>query len=655
MFDQILILFAVSVVLVTLLRKFHLPPLLGYVATGILIGPYGFDVLPDHKELAFVAEFGVVFLLFTIGLELSLPKILSMRRSLLRLGGLQVLFSALLTGTVATWFGLSFPAAFTIAGAIALSSTAIASKLLIEQDELNLRHGKMALSILLFQDLAAIPFLVLVPELASDGQTALSVVLTVAALKGLLIITAILFLGRRLLRPIYHLVAKARSTELFMLTTLLVVMVSAWATESFGLSLALGGFLAGAVLAETEFVHQIEHDIEPFRDIFLGLFFVTIGMLLNPMLVLHEWLTLLWIVTALILVKTAIITLLGVWAGESKKASMRTGLVLAQGGEFGFALLTLAHEQNVLTEQTNQIIIASIILSMLIAPFLIRYNRVIARALFPNIPSDQTLQEKETLVDQADELQGHVILCGYGRVGQTLGWFLESEGIPFIGLDLDSKRLLESTAAKEPVFYGDASDLAILERAGIARANLLIVCFDEQVRALKLIRAVREASHKLPLLVRTRDDRQLEELLAAGATEVVPELLEASLMLASHMLMLLGKKPVWVQQHILEIQKNRYHMLRGYYAGELVANLEEEAVSADTLHAVELEESAWAVGKTIPEIQASGLILDLASFRRGGFKSPAPCPETALKAGDVLVLRGKAAYLNACEDKLLRG
>lgn len=471
MFHAVLILFGVAVFSVAVLRRLKLPPILGYLLTGWVVGPVGIGLVEDTHDLHYVAEFGVVFLLFTIGLELSLPKIIAMRRPLLTLGGLQVLLCCSIVLAVSYFAGFAWAGAVTVAGALTLSSTAVGIKLLVEQNELHASHGRMALSILLFQDLAAVPFLILVPALAlpEAGEASLAPLLGITLAKGFFVFAIILLAGRWLIRPLLHQVALGRSTELFMLTALLIVMVSAFLTEEFGLSLALGGFLAGAVLAETEYCHQIESDIQPFRDILLGLFFVTVGMKIDPMATLQEWVWVLAILIALIVVKFGIITALARFFGQVTLAcSIRTGLVLAQGGEFGFALLTLAAERDVLSDRAHQITLSAIILSMIIAPFLIRHNERIANWLGgSNDEEGLKAMRAQSLADVQHQVKGHVIICGFGRVGQALARFLEPEGIPYIGLDMDPRRLKEALAAKEPVYYADASQIENLDRKSV--------------------------------------------------------------------------------------------------------------------------------------------------------------------------------------------
>lgn len=654
-FDDLLLVLAFAVVIVWILKRLHLPPILGYLITGMIVGPYSLSYLESQDSLSFLAEFGVVFLLFTIGLELSLPKLIAMRRSLLGLGGMQVILCTVIVLAISYMIGLSWPAAITIAGALTLSSTAVATKQLIEQDELHQEHGKLSLSILLFQDLAAVPFLIIVPALAPSADIPIGETLLNALLMGAVVFLGMLAAGRWLLRPLFHNIAFVRSTELFMLAALLVVLVSAFITEHSGLSLALGGFLAGVMLAETEYVHQIEADIQPFRDILLGLFFITIGMKLDPRVVINEWSNLIAIVVALIVVKTMIIAILGKIAGASSPASLRAGLALAQGGEFGFALIALALPRQVLDLETSQFIIAAIIFSIALAPLFIRNSLRITNILLPGGAAPVDEQAQLSFEDKS-HYENHVIICGYGRVGQTLARFLEFEGYPFIGLDMDPVRLKEARAAKEPVFYGDSTDEAVLKAAGIEKSTLLIVAYDDDARSIKCLEVIRRINRDIPVLVRTADDRHQEKLEQAGATDVISDRLESSLMLASHMLILLGTSPEEARQQVWEVKTNRYKLLQSHYLGqEDHQHLEEVSEDKTNLHAIEITDGAYAVGKTIEQVMVDKMPIQIASFSRNGFKCEEPEPTTTLQAGDVIVAIGTAEEIYIAEEKLLQG
>ena len=657
-FEILLMTLGLSVVIVSILRRIHLPPLLGYLIAGACVGPYGLGLLETKEEIRSIAEFGVVFLLFSIGLELSLPKLISMRRSLLGLGGMQVVLCTAAAMLIAKMLGLSWPAAIVISGALALSSTAVVTKQLVEQDELHQTHGKLALAILLFQDLATVPFLIIVPALADTAQqSAIGTVLLQRVGMGTMIFLVMLAAGRWLLRPLFHHIAQARSSELFMLTTLLVVLASAFLTEHYGLSAALGAFLAGVMLAETEYVHQIESDIQPFRDILLGIFFISVGLVFDTRVVMDQWIWVGGIVALLIIFKTAVIALLAKLADTTHNTALRTGLILAQGGEFGLFLLAVAQDKNVIDIKINQIVIASIVISMAVSPILIRNSEKIASIILSLFGKQLKDIPNADLRSPPKALENHVIICGYGRVGQTLAKFLEYEAIPFVGLDLDPVRLREARAAADPVFFGDPGEEGVLAAAGINKARLLIIAFSNPnpKQSLKILRNVRRVNRDLPVLVRTLDDADLETLQVAGATEIIPDKLESSLMLASHMLILLGQSPAKAQQQVKEVKANRYRFLRSYFEGEKIGHLENTSPQKHSLHAVELTESAYAIGRTLEEIVAENPNIRISSFSRNGFKCNELAPYTVLQPQDILVLEGTSEEIYLGEEKLLQG
>ncbi len=654
-FHEILVLLAVAVIAVAVFRRFRLPPILGYLTVGVLVGPFGLQWIPDTQDTRFLAEFGVVFLLFTIGLEFSVPRLLAMKSTVLGLGGTQVVISAALAGTVAWAVGVPWQGALIVGGVLAVSSTAIVIKQLTEQLEINSRHGHNAVGILLFQDLAVIPFLVLIPILSADSSGWAFAPLLVALLKSALAFAAMLAVGRWLLRPLFREIAAARSAELFVLTVLLVSLTAAWATHLAGLSLALGGFIAGAMLGETEFRHQVEADIRPFRDVLLGLFFITIGMLLDLRGLLHLWPWVLLTLAGLVVVKAILITALCRAFGNEAGVAVRTGIVLAQGGEFGFALLSLAITAELIGFRTGQVLLGATLLSMALAPFLIRFNGYAAKYLFAKSYIRNRVRLEADIAHDLRGLHDHVIICGYGRIGQNIGRFLEHEGFPYAALDLDPYRVREARAAGETVFYGDSTHTEILQAAGIGRARALVLSFDDAPASMKILARVRENYPELPILVRSRDDSALESLQRLGATEVVPEILEGSLMLASHLLYLLNVPVSTIVRRVREVRSDRYRLLRGFFPGEEAVPIEASEGQRERLHAVTLPDGAAAVGRRIGDLSLDDCTVTVTAVRHEGVRSARPTPDLTLSTGDVLVLYGTPQDLERAESRLLKG
>ncbi len=653
--DDVLILLTASVVCVSLFRRLHLPPILAYLVVGVIVGPYGAGLISDAADVRLLAEFGVVFLLFTIGLEFSLPQLVAMRWTVMGLGGAQVIVTAGVIGGLAWLAGTSWQGAVVVGGALAMSSTAIVTKQLTEQLEIHSRHGRKAMGILLFQDLAVIPLLIAIPTLAGAEHNGLASTMAVALAKGLAVFVIMLLIGRWALRPLFHEVAAARSNEVFTLAVLLVTLLAAWITHEAGLSLQLGAFLAGIMLGETEFRHQIESDIRPFRDILLGLFFITVGMLLDVTELRANWYWILAAVPLLMLFKGALIALFANIGSEDRRVGLRTGVILSQGGEFGFALISLALAAGLIGSTPGQLTLAAIIVSMAAAPFLIRFNELIARRVVDAGYANAGAMAKQQIEQVAQGLESHVIICGYGRTGQNVSRFLEHEGIPFIALDLDPTRVREAQEAGEPVNFGDSARREILEAAGLARAQMVVVSYEDPPSTFKLLRHVQEACPNVPVLVRTRDDVYLRAFSEAGATEVVPEVLEASLMLASHCLALLEVPMSRVIRYIREVRADQYRMLKGYFHGQERMDLEKAGRFREQLHAVTLPEDAYAIGRTLAELDLDSVDVSVTTVRRGGIRGPQPEPETVLLEGDVLVLYGTPEDLERAESLLMRG
>ncbi len=652
-FHYFLILLAVAVVLVAAFRYLRLPQVLAYLCAGVLAGPTGFGWIPDLSGTRYLAEFGLVFLMFSIGLEFSLPQLMAMKRTVLGAGGAQVLLSFAAFGGIAFALGTPAPGAVVIGAMLALSSTAIVMKLLVDQLEQNSRHGRAAFGILLFQDIAVVPFLILIPALGSDAGESLAGTLGWAVVKGAAVLAAILFVGRTWLRPVFHEVALARSREFFTLTVLLIALAAAWITQTAGLSLALGAFLAGLMIGETEYRHQVESDILPFRDVLLGLFFITVGMNLDLNVLRSQWPAALATLAAVLAIKTGIVFALGKILRQEPGVALRAGLVLATSGEFGFALLVQAQEFRVLEAGSIQMVLAAMVLSMLIAPLLIRYNGRIVKRLVPGY-RERRESNLDSIRTTATHAHGHVILCGYGRSGQNIAWMLKKENIPCLGLDLDPVRVRDARDAGEQVVYGDSARRDVLLAAGLMQARALVISFVDINIARRILNATRDLRPDMPVIVRTIDDHHLEELRSAGATEVVPESLEGSLMMGSHVLMLLGVPVSSVLRQVQNARRSRYRMLRGFFHGAAGVDESEEAYR-ERLHSVALPPRAFAVGKKLAELPLAEAGVAVTAVRRGGITGPEPEPDTRLIAGDVLVLFGAPEALEHAEKVLLEG
>jgi len=640
-------------------RSLKLPPMLGYLAVGVVIGPHALAVAKNADGVRHLGAFGVVFLMFVIGLEFNLSKLRAMRKHVFGLGFFQVLLTML--GATAAALGLAFMApalwgmswqtALVLSGALAMSSTAIVVKLMTERLEMESEHGKRVMGILLFQDLAVVPLLVLIPALGATGEQ-LFATLGIATLKATIVIILLLVGGPRVMRWWLTLVARRKSEELFVLNLLLITLGLAWLTELAGLSLALGAFTAGMLISETQYKQQVETDIRPFHDVLLGLFFISIGMMLDWRLVLERWPLVLLLVTLPVLFKAALVTLLARGLGATAGVSLRTGLYLAQAGEFGFVLLTLAQANALVPAALLNPILASMVLSMLATPVIIMYSNQLVMKLVSSEWLQQSLQ-MTSIARKSINVNKHVIICGYGRCGQNLARMLEQEGIPYMALDLDPDRVRQAAAAGDSVVFGDAARLQALMAAGLARASAVVITYLEIPGAMKVLAHIRAHAPQVPVIVRTQDDHDLEVLQQAGATEVVPEAIEGSLMLASHALALVGVPMRRVIRIVQDQRDARYNLLRGYFHGaddDSVDELNEERLSSLTLPL-----GAKSIGKALSHLALSALDVRVVSLRRSGGKVMAVAQDPLIEDGDTLVLSGKAEMLAMAEQKLLKG
>lgn len=653
---QILILLGASVLVVALFRRAGLPPVIGYFAVGFALGPNLLGIVDDNDDTRFLAEFGVVFLLFTLGLQFSLPKLVAMRRQVLGLGGSQVVLTTALAGGIAIAAGLPADIALLLGGAAAMSSTAVVIRELAARGDINQPHGSNAVGVLLFQDLAVVPFLVLIPLMAGSTEMLSSARLLLAVAEGFAAVVVVLLAGRYLLRPLFHEIARGGIGELFTMAALLVALAAAWVTHAVGLSYALGGFLAGMLLGETEYRHQVAGDIRPFRDLLLGLFFITVGMLIDPAVLKANFLTIALLVAGLVIAKAIIVAIIARIGGYPRAIAWRSGLVLAQGGEFGIALVTLGLQRELLPEALGQQLLASLVISMALTPVLIKFNRTIVTAMLGSeaVEKPPGIEEPDPAVSQVAALE-HVIICGYGRVGQNIARALQDEGIEFVALDLDPFRVRAAREAGDTVIYGSAARPDMLRAAGLYHATAAVITFAEHRQVLRAIKVLRAGRADLPILVRARDDTYLNDYLEAGATEVVPETLEASLMVMSHLLFLLKVPVRRIVEKVQRVRQRRYQSLRQIFRKEHARPIDFTHALREQLHTVVLPPGAHAVARPIGELGLEKAQVMVTALRRDGIVGHQPLPTTLLQEGDVLVLYGTPEDLEHGEEILLQG
>ena len=650
--EFVVLLLAAAVVMVALFRSMNLPPVLGYLLVGAIGGPHALNLMQESAGASHLAEFGVVFLMFSIGLEFSLARLMAMKRIVFGLGLVQVLASIALVTVLGRLFGLGWIASFALGGTLAMSSTAILSKLLADRMELDSRHGREVIGVLLFQDIAVVPLLILLPALSRPAEELLFT-LGLATLKAVLLLLLVLVFGQRLMRWWFTLVAKRRSTELFMLNVLLITLGLAWLSERVGLSLALGAFLAGMLISETEYRYQVEEDIKPFRDVLLGLFFVTVGMLLDVMEILRNLPAVLGMLAALLVLKFGIVFAASRLFGSPPGTAMRSGLWLCAGGEFGFVLLSQILDLQLMPHGLAQVAVAALVLSMLLAPLIVQISD---RLVMRFVASEWLLRSMELTRVAAQSLntEKHIIVCGYGRSGQYMARFLEQENVSYVALDLDPERVREAGAAGDTVVYGDAARRETLMAAGIMRASALVVSFGEVEAALRVIHHAHALRPDLPVVARAGDEADMEKLAQAGAAEVVPEAFEASIMLASHALALIGVPLKRVVRRIREIRSQRYALMRGFFQGSSDIGEGGDANEA-RLRSVSVPPGAAVVGRALGEMRLDECGVTVSAVRRRGIRALSPGVETRIEAGDVVVLLGGPTGLEAAEQRLLGG
>ncbi|POA16785.1 sodium:proton antiporter [Pseudomonas sp. FW300-N1A1] len=557
MLRDVLIILTASLVVIALFRRLNLPPILGYLCVGLIVGPQALGWVSDSEGLPYLAELGVVFLLFSLGLEFSLSKMLALRKVVFGLGSLQVIISSVILGGALYMAGLQASGAVLLGAGLALSSTAIVSKELTSLGEVFSPHGQNAIGVLLFQDVVAVLLLTMVPVFSGTSGQAWYWALPITLGKTVVLFVGLFMISRWLLPKLFHEIAASRSAELFVLLALVIVMLTAWLTHLLGLSPALGAFLAGMLLGESSYRHQIEADIRPFRDILLGVFFVSIGMLIDLSIFQSHWLLIIGLTLALLVTKGVVVAVILRLNGSNSETSWRSGLALAQGGEFCFALMTQMQANSLVSKELSGLLLTATFCSMVVTPLMLRVAPAIAKRLHQT-PNDEVNIDEIAL--QSQELHGHVIICGYGRVGQAIGRVLMGEQHRFVAVD-DNPEQIQKDAAQKNVHYGDSRRPELLAALGLNRARLVVIAIDDADAAMTIIQAIRHINSSIDIIVRTQDDSQTTELKAAGATEVIPEVLESTLTLAAHTLIMLGTPKERVQLRVDDVRRNRYHLL----------------------------------------------------------------------------------------------
>ncbi|MGG5891113.1 cation:proton antiporter [Falsiroseomonas sp. HC035] len=557
---EMLVIAAASFVVVAALVRLSFSPIIGYLAAGLLVGPHGFNLLGATEGIRFLGELGVALLMFIVGLEFSLPRLIAARTVVFGLGGLQVVATTALAATVAWLAGAGWVAALVLGAAAAMSSTAIAAKQLSDQGELNSRHGRIALGILLFQDLATLPALVVVDALHGRGGEADTLQAVTRSAVAVVLFVATALLARRALARAIEWVAGTRSNELFQLATLLLILASAHAAHVAGLSLPIAAFLAGMLVGESDFRHQVEDEIRPFRDVLLGLFFLTVGMSLDPGAITASPLLVLGAVLLLVGSKALIVFAVARIAGWAAAPALRAGLVLAHGGEFALLIVAQALAAGLLDAAAGQLVLVAVALSMVVAPLLIQRSGQIAALL--GWAEARARIDEAAIAESCAGLSGHVVLCGYGRVGRLVAAALRASAVPYVVIERDVERLRLAQEHGHRAVFGDATRLSILRAVGVERARIVATTLPEHPTG-RLLRRLRIAAPRVPAIVSTDDAVGLRPLIEAGASRILPENLAAGLALAEEVLLALGLPTGEIAARITEVRTGLNPELRG--------------------------------------------------------------------------------------------
>lgn len=650
----IVIVLLVSVITVILCRKFNIPSMLGYLLVGFLAGPGMLSLIPKSHATDYLGEIGIVFLMFSIGLEFSLPKLRAMRRLVFGLGGLQVGITMLSVMGILMLTGVPFNWAFAVSGALAMSSTAIVSRILSEKTELGQPHGQMAMGVLLMQDIAVVPLMILIPALSGNGgEGSLWVALGLAGLKMLITLGVLFVVGSKVMSRWFRLVAKRKSSELFMINVLLVTLGVAYLTELEGLSMALGAFVAGMLLSETEYRFQVEDDIRPFRDILLGFFFITVGMKLDVQALIGGWRQVLMLLTILLILKALVVFAIAFKMRHSVGDSLKTALYLAQGGEFGFVMLAIAGQLDMVSPELEQAATAAVLLSMIIAPFVLGSSDALVGRLAKSSWDMKSLDLHSMLVETMSK-SDHVLIVGFGRGGQTVGRVLAQEGIPYFALDLDIARVQVARSAGEPVSFGDAKRREVLEAAGLGRAKMVVVTLNNMHETQHVLDNVLSMYPNMPVYVRATNDDYVKTFTDIGAEEAVSDTKETGLVLAGYAMLGNGASYRHVYQTMANIRHSRYAALEGLFVGS-----DDEAgfgENGETVrHAFPLAAEAYAVGKTVGTLPMAAYGIKLLFVRRRTGRIENPDASFTLEGGDVLVVAGKKEEIISFENWSLQG
>jgi CPA2 family monovalent cation:H+ antiporter-2 len=638
----LVIIFGVSASVIFILHKLRVPSIVGFLIAGACLGPHGFGFIREIREVELLAEIGVILLLFTIGLEISLKNLKRIRSIVLGGGFSQVLLTLLATTAIAYPFLQKWNTSLFTGFLVALSSTAIVMKLLFDRGEIDSPHGRLSIGILIFQDLCVVPFMLLIPILVSSGGGFFQLAWTL--IKSATIIFVVIFGARWLVPNILHQIVRTRSRELFVITIILLCLGTALLTSGLGLSLALGAFLAGLIISESEYAYQAISDILPFKESFNGLFFISIGMLMDLGFLNENVLIILLIVAILIVLKTFTGFLSVLLLGHPIRVSFQTGLHLAQIGEFSFVLAIAGKSAGLLSENHYQLFLSASILTMVLTPFLFPASPIISswvgsKRLLERLDRMRRKAEKECFQSSRE---GHVIIVGFGLNGRNLAEVLKETSIPYVVLDLNNETVLQMKKRGEPIFYGDGTSPEILHKLGIGTARMLVIAISDPASTRRIVQVARKGNPKIYILVRTRYTGEVEDLIKLGANEVIPEEFETSIEIFAKVLHRYQVPRNLLIEQIERIRGGSYEVLRRVELPVKSFPQKCEIISEIDTETYLINERTSSAGRSIKELRIRSTTgATVIAIRRGGEIIPSPEPDFIFKAGDVVYLIGK--------------
>jgi len=629
-----------SVPIAYIFNRLRLPVIIGFMVTGVLIGPFGLRLIRELEAIEALAEIGVVLLLFTIGLEFSLRNLMQMKRLVFGAGSLQVAFTTLLTSVIIYALGQPLNEAVFFGFMLSLSSTAIVLKSYIDRAEIDTPHGRSGVGILLFQDLCIVPMMLLVPILSGkEGSSPLNILVTLGTAGA--VIAGIIFAARIVVPRALHQIVRLRSPEVFIIFIVLVSLGTAWVTSHFGLSLALGAFIAGLVLSESEYSHQIVADVLPFHDVFNSLFFVSIGMLLSVSFLTSNLLTVLIWVAALIAGKTLVTAAVVRVTGQSLRVSMMAGVGIAQVGEFSFILARMGLDQALMTQGDYQTFLAASVLSMIATPFLIKAAPRIGYAVQSMFSAGSPLEMGMSSFGHTDNLKGHVVIIGYGLNGRNVAKVLQRVNIPYIVLELNGEAVRKERAAGEKIEYGDSTRKEVLHSVGLERARVLVIAISDPIATRRTVALAREMNTDIHIIVRTRYMSELTDLYRLGANQVIPEEFETSIEIFSRVLREYGIARNIIQRQVDGIRHEGYEVLRLPTQPHIEVSELAEALGTASTETLFIEPSSPAVGRTLSDLdlrKKTGATV-IAAIRDGDSQIN-PGPDYRFESEDIIVLMG---------------